>query len=116
MNDRELLGMAAKAYGRKIVGWNDQHEVHVAVLDDGSFWQPLWENAITDSMGDALRLAVKLRLTVSWDRFDDSDYATATPPYSYQGQCYDCVVDGCQFEAARRAIVRAAAEIGKSIP
>lgn len=36
--------------------------VDVAVLSDGSFWQPLTQNKITDRMGDAMRLAMKLRL------------------------------------------------------
>src|SRR5574343_177321 len=61
-DDRELLELAAKAIGRRITGWNQQHGVEVAVLDDGSFWQPLSENHITDCMGDALRLAVKLNM------------------------------------------------------
>lgn len=61
-NDREILELAAKAAGYKILGWNDQHGVDVAILVDGSFWQPLIENKLTDRMGDAMRLAMKLRL------------------------------------------------------
>jgi hypothetical protein len=61
-SDREILELAAKAAGYTIVGWNDQHGFEVAVLSDGSFWQPLTKNKITDRAGDALRLAMKLRL------------------------------------------------------
>lgn len=61
-NDRRLLLLAAKAAGYTIIGWNDLNEADVAVLSDGSYWQPLIKNHITDHMGDALRLAVKLRI------------------------------------------------------
>ena len=44
MKDRELLELAAKAAGKKIIGWSDQYGVDVAVLDDHSFWQPLLES------------------------------------------------------------------------
>ncbi|MBP8150235.1 MAG: hypothetical protein KAY21_11000 [Limnohabitans sp.] len=71
-------------------------------------WNPLVDD------GDALRLAASLRLTISWDLFDDCEYATATPPHTHQG--YDCVMDQDPAAATRRAIVRAAAEIGKAMP
>ena len=61
-NDRRLLLLAAKAAGYTIIGWNDLNEADVAVLSDGTYWQPLIKNHITDHMGDALRLAVKLRI------------------------------------------------------
>lgn len=111
MTDRELLELAAKAAGHEYectshTGYpeDDQHQIRdwFGTLVE---WNPL------DDDGDALRLAVKLRLTVSWDRFNDDDYATATPPHTHQG--YDCIVDQDPQSAARRAIVRAAAEIGK---
>ena len=81
-------------------------ETGAARGDAGYYWNPLTDD------GDALRMIVKLRLTVSWDRFDDSDYATATPPHTHQG--YDCIVDQDPYAATRRAIVRAAAAIGRS--
>lgn len=114
-DDRELLEMAAKAAGLTI------HAARQAERDEeGGANSGLWIvngstcwNPLTDD-GDALRLAVKLRLTVSWDRYDYDDYATATPPHTHQG--YDCMVDQDPYAAARRAIVRAAAEIGKAMP
>ena len=99
--DRELLELAAKAAGIP----------YKALPHSGSCWEK-WDPLNDD--GDALRLAVKLRLTVSWDRFDDEDYATATPPHTHQG--YDCMVSQDPYAATRRAITRAAAAIGESMP
>lgn len=100
--DRELLELAAKASGELTASWYGNDAYFDGVL---SRWNPL------ESDGDALRLAVKLRLTVSWDRFDDEDYATATPPHTHQG--YDCMVSQDPYAATRRAITRAAAAIGE---
>jgi len=102
--DREMLELAAKAAGYEYA----KHGGYIVVDGIPGNWNPLTDD------GDALRLAVKLRLTVSWDRFDDDDYATATPPHTHQG--YDCMVDQDPHAATRRAIVRAAAEIGKAMP
>ena len=113
MTDRTLLELAAKAAGHEYEctshtghSENDQHQIR-DWFDGLVNWNPL------DDDGDALRLAVNLRLTVSWDRFDDDDYATATPPHTHQG--YDCIVDQDPHAATRRAIVRAAAEIGRNM-
>lgn len=46
--DRELLELAAKAVGKRVTGWNTAQGEVVAVLEDGSFWQPLHSNRITD--------------------------------------------------------------------
>jgi hypothetical protein len=100
--DRELLELAAKASGELTASWYGNDAYFDGVL---SRWNPLNDD------GDALRLAVKLRLTVSWDRFDDEDYATATPPHTHQG--YDCMVSQDPYAATRRAITRAAAAIGE---
>lgn len=109
MTDRELLELAAKAAGYEYEctshtghADNDQHQIrgYFGNLED---WNPL------DDDGDALRLAVKFRLTISWDRFDGDEYATATPPYTHQG--YDCIVDKDPQAATRRAIVRAVAAL-----
>ena len=100
--DRELLELAAKASGELTASLYGNDAYFDGVL---SRWNPLTDD------GDALRLAVKLRLTVSWDRFDDEDYATATPPHTHQG--YDCMVSQDPYAATRRAITRAAAAIGE---
>ena len=92
MSDRELLELAAKAAGYVLQETEDGYECN---FDDSRIWNP-----ITDD-GDALRLAVKLnidagkpgmRLRIEWHSWED--------PYA----------------ATRRAIVRAAAEIGRQMP
>ena len=89
MTDRELLELAAKAAGI---------DVHTIEDADGVLHWDGW-NPLADD-GDALRLAVKLnidagkpgmRLRIDWRSWED--------PYA----------------ATRRAIVRAAAEIGKAM-
>ena len=103
MNDKELLELAAKAAGLQLV-WGDKFKlgddeidctdipyIRSGQPDEGDvFWNPL------DDDGDALRLAIKLDIDVAkvqikfWDKHSINPYA-----------------------ATRRAIVRAAAEIGK---
>ena len=115
MTDREMLELAAKAAGKKIIGWNDQYGVDVAVLDDHSFWQPLLENHLTDCMGDALRLAVKYRIDIEW-RGDGR--VSCFQHLNDEGHCYpnSCESAREDIEAnTRRAIVRAAAEIGRAM-
>lgn len=126
MNDNKLLELAAKAAGYKIVAWIkdcDGVEVPLCQLLSGGAaiaWMPLIENALTDCDGDALRLAVKLKLNII------NEYS---PKYAYaENDSYECLEDenGCctkssecnndPYAAIRRAIVRAAAEIGKDMP
>jgi hypothetical protein len=102
--DRELLELAAKAIGRQVTGWNVAQGEEIAVLDDGSFWQPLHKNRITDADGDAFRLLVATKLhigleisTVSaWASDDFGNFQTEV--LSHRGD----------EAATRRAIVRAA--------
>jgi hypothetical protein len=115
MTDRELLMYAARAIGRRIVGWNEQHGGEpVAVLEDSMFWQPLHFNVITDCMGDALRLAVALRINI--------EHAETLSRKPHGVNCWPVGRGDCGYmennltdyaAATRRAIVRAAAEIGK---
>ena len=99
MNDRELLELAAKAAGY-------QHR-----FDDGTHYikgQTLWLiwNPHDDD-GDALRLAVKLRFFVEiYDTFSDVRWADGGKRENHGHNSY---------AATRRAIVRAAAEIGKRV-
>jgi hypothetical protein len=110
MTDRELLEAAAKAAGIVIDkspyngggDGNDGFDVlGNAVLDwhNGTKWNPLTDD------GDALRLAVKLKLLVNV-----SDFFTHATNGSDDGE----VLHGDDaYAATRRAIVLAAAEIGK---
>lgn len=116
MSDRELLEWAAKAAGLQIdkspyngggFGNDGFDFLGNAVLDwhNGTKWNPLTDD------GDALRLAVKLRLNLHFEGFDGVEYACAVPHKSHQGQ--DEPIGDDEAEATRRAIVRAAAEIGR---
>lgn len=113
MNDRTLLELAARAAGMNIQRSRLDYPLHRDFLMNGegvrnpgqcSFpWNPLADD------GDALRLAVKLGLHVKVCRRmvlveqrevgDDKIEQLHSDPYA----------------ATRRAIVRAAAEIGKSM-
>lgn len=99
MNDRELLELAAKAAGL-VIGfsktspeqwrpyvWNDEKK-------KGRWWNPIEDD------GDALRLAVRLGF-INPGRWPDPSWLVA---------------EGMDWNAAtRRAIVRAAAEIGRQM-
>ena len=115
-NDREYLQLAAKAAGYVLV-WGDKYKlgddeidctdipyIRSGQPDEGDiFWNPLTDD------GDALRLAVKLGLLIDTQynngvgvgsaSFEEVWESTAVEPYA----------------ATRRAIVRAAAEIGKEM-
>lgn len=103
--DKELLELAAKAAGYEVIGWADdwnREGEEVAKISAGSGLYTEW-NPLTDD-GDAFRLAVKLSLVVHCGNF------TARGPASLEW------TDGYgndPYAATRRAIVRAAAEIGK---
>ena len=105
MTDREMLELAAKAAG--IAGfWVD------VGLNTGSDASPMIWNPLTDD-GDALRLAVKLHMLVDADG-EAYTVSTATPKgtgvHAYEKHKQD------PYTATRRAIVHAAAEIGKAMP
>ena len=105
--DRELMELAATAVGVAVVRWNDGLEPYSSglgfILDSGRLWNPLTDD------GDALRLAVKLKMSVSV--FDDAVGIGINPDFGYRE--YDISHD--KNTSTRRAIVRAAAEIGKSM-
>lgn len=97
MQERELLELAAKAAGVKV-----EHDGKFAF--PYGLWNPL------DDDGDALRLAVKLRIEVEWLDFN-TVYASRLRS---SGRLV--VVKGDDpYTAARRTIVYAAAEIGKAM-
>ena len=92
-NDRELLELAAKAAG--IANWKDT---------DVQYWNPLTDD------GDALRLAVKLQMLITIG--SEETYITANGMMVESEEFFDEHNDD-PYAATRRAIVRAAAEIGK---
>lgn len=103
MNDRELLEMAAKATG------NEFHSGHITINGKQNEWEE-WDPLVND--GDAFRLAVKLRITPSMASIDTSRQIYTQPPHLapiFEPVGHD------ELAAVRRAIVRAAAEIGRNM-
>jgi hypothetical protein len=104
MNDRELLELAAKAAGITLAEWSEIEQGFRRV--DGGYFRPHIDD------GDALRLAVALRLLI------DTEHCAAMP-MNRTGENIDDWSDGGLDDdphaATRRAIVRAAAEIGKEM-
>lgn len=104
MNDRELLELAAKACGMT---------VHEALGKIGkpislySVWDPLNDD------GDALRLAVKIGFDVRI-LHGDANYTQIEKRQTHTGRATEYHGND-PYAATRRAIVRAAAEIGKSL-
>jgi hypothetical protein len=104
--DRELLELAAKAAG--LTAFWDEPSLSMCVTTDAGyryFWRPL------ASSGDALELAVRLRIDVQTE--DDDGLVGTLMPDGRQGPCQQ--VGNDPLAATRRAIVRAAAEIGRSM-
>ena len=109
MTDRELLEYAAKAGGITGIKW---HESGEGGWLDGCGAPSTWWNPLTDD-GDALRLAVKLNLQVTPGTYR-SDEATAYR--AGMSEANERVHYQQDLAAAtKRAIVRAAAEIGKAM-
>ena len=110
MTDKELLELAAKAADEKI-DWDNIRDygsfTAYRLRFENEFWNPLHDD------GDALRLAVKLRLNLNFEEFDGVEYACAVPSKSHQG--YDEPMGDDEEESVRRAFVSAAAEIGKAM-
>ena len=107
MTDRELLELAAKAVGIVHEGFDEDEGRDVWWLPDLSrydSWNPL------DDDGDALRLAVKLRMEVdAWGAG-----ASAVVKANGRAMVTEPHYGDDPDRATRRAIVRAAAEIGRA--
>lgn len=102
MTDKELLELAAKANGGLVyvqdMGWIYED----AEGNRGSWWNPLGDD------GDALKLAVKLRFNIEIDAHEVFVAGKDAENHQlFEWHCDDAM------KATRRAIVRAAAEIGK---
>ncbi len=107
MTDRELLELAAKAAGFTDAEWAAE-QASICTVQAGKGFQPFW-NPLRDD-GDALRLAVKLEMLV--DAMDGRVIVGTNSPEVV----IDFKIDGDDpYAATRRAIVRAAAEIGKGM-
>lgn len=119
MSDRELLGLAAKAAGievRWFEAWESYfiHEPH-RLPTSWKAWNPLTDD------GDALRLAVRRRFHINI--FPAHNFKGIEAPgfveiWNWQDSdpIHTEYVKDADYEAAtRRAITRAAAEIGRTL-
>jgi len=102
MTDKELLELAAKAAGIEVYAVYPSGTV-LRHSQDHEGWSPLTED------GDALRLAVQLKLEIEWWKtgVNVSHPVYAPMPIEH--------LENDPYAATRRAIVRAAAEIGKTL-
>ena len=119
MTDRELLESAARAAGYTLHIWGAKGAECVSRMDTlrPTRWNPLEDD------GDALRLAVKLQLTVC------NEHVNAGQVYCMRGdEAFPSVESGTicdgpvanhvipeDYAATRRAITRAAAAIGEKV-
>jgi hypothetical protein len=107
--DHELLELAAKAAGI----WDESDPSNGLLKGTGQYWNPLQDN------GDALWLAVKLRLCIdpalpngftcvysNMHTLDSRRLVERRKTMHFESE----------LEATRRVIVRAAAEIGRAKP
>jgi hypothetical protein len=107
MTDRELLELAAKAIGIDGLPFLDNQYCQGALRC--GYWDDLNEscwNPLTDD-GDAFRLAVKLNMELVVPGSGKDVYAGRLLLDAFEP------VNGDPYAATRRAIVRAAAQIGK---
>ncbi|WP_257744568.1 hypothetical protein [Burkholderia glumae] len=122
MTDKELLELAAKAYGLTNPKWVDmavwgeiRYGISEAISsddDDLGYWNPL----VSD--GDALRLAVKLKLDMHFETQENymGEMVEIFGPEEADGS-HHCEAHGLGDDHAatvRRAITRAAAEIART--
>jgi len=110
MTNRELLELAAKAAGLTPIAYfhaeESEHLLEVRPRQENVYWAPL------DDDGDAMRLAAALSISL---RFEDIEKTVeARHPQTSYGQFEEYGTD--KNKAVRRAIMLAAAEIGKAMP
>jgi hypothetical protein len=110
MTDRELLERAAKAAGFETAefqnwpGMDVRHGFTEAIWNGEQYWNPLTDD------GDALRLAVKLRMEVLPLEGGGVDVQRTTEQEPF-GELLASEIGADPYAATRRAIVRAAAAI-----
>ena len=108
MSDRELLELAAKAHGDIVFGFNGYGEP--TFYYGREEWYPLNDD------GDALRLAVKLNLAIGHipEGYDpDKEGVWVLVVDNFDSIVMEEPHGDDPYAATRRAIVRAAAEIGR---
>jgi len=107
MSDKELLKDAAKAAG--IQRWLFDTQNGNVWDAEKSVWRRAWNPLIDD--GDALRLAVALKIDLWFDNEFDFDAVVAQTLSVFEAEE---ITNNDPYAATRRAIVKTAAEIGRS--
>lgn len=103
VTDRELLELAAKAYGiGPVIGRDDSFGLAIGPLARLRYWDPL------TNLGDATRLLVKLRMTLICARTHTACDVPGTDEW--------VSVEAIDDAAACRVIVMAAAAVGRAMP
>ena len=119
MTDRELLELAARAAGYGIPSPDDHDEIGRQYEHHLGLWVKRtcgwgWFRPHIDD-GDALRLAVKLYLSVEiWA--GSSRHKQGVTIAEHDNASAEFPHNSDPYAATRRAIVLAAAEIGKAVP
>lgn len=104
-DDRELLELAAKAAGIARSKWDYEWVRGLChMVCRSNMWNPLTDD------GDALRLAKAVGLLIEFRPLAVCVWCGRKQFPSYGGH------EGVEMHHARRAIVRAAAEIGRTMP
>jgi hypothetical protein len=103
-DDKELLELAAKAAGFTLEEHYDDDQYYPWCTETLAFWNPLLDD------GDAFRLAAKLGLELRMS----SEFVIVVIPRYTDNEAFEPKNDD-PYAATRRAIVRAAAEIGKEM-
>ena len=117
MTDRELLELAAKAAGLVLLQVPNTTQTDAdwwayeakAKPNTAKPWNPLEDDAA------ALRLAVGLGIDVTHKAFGEDEVMVSASDDQFDGWFTEPYGDD-KAAATRRAIVRAAAEIGKTMP
>ena len=108
MTDKELLELAAKAAGISFRGYDDWYEDYSAYAEktDANYrWNPLTDD------GEALRLMAQLNINISYR--ENINGAWVVAEHENIEFCPESLDGPPEDVATRRAIVRAAAEIGR---
>jgi len=103
-DDRELLELAAKAAG---FGYGEWTRHGIVFADRDVVWNPLTDD------GDALRLAVKIGMRVYIYLGGGDDITVVATDELKGARSFSEAHADDPYAATRRAIVRAAAEIGR---
>jgi hypothetical protein len=113
MEDRELLELAAKAASIVVVQWRDEwidnfgYPYAAWLTSERVTWNPLEDDR------DSLRLAVTLSLSIIHSTGGKAMVMSHDATINVTEEC----ISGCgRYATTRRAIARAAAEIGKAMP